>query len=169
MFNVMMLYTRIILCYMAITFIYHFVQSAVKGAFALSTSVAYLGFQKGGKFSLATNAHTKGGQTKFSNFFQCQRKIFLAKGGMAQWPPKYASAQHTDYPIYYSDGTGRIQLPLKRLSDSSVFSLIPADKGGPNFCWPLVLTQRGPYHVFLFFPMVKKFFFAKGGGWPNAP
>ena len=32
--------------------------------------VAYLGFRKGGaKFSLATSAHTKGGPTKFSNFF----------------------------------------------------------------------------------------------------
>ena len=28
-------------------------------------------------------------------------------------------------------------------------------KGGPNFRWPLVLTQReGPNHVFQFFPMV---------------
>ena len=53
-------------------------------------SVAYLRFQKGGKSSLATNVHTMGGQTKFSNFFQCQKKI-LSKGAMAQCPPKYAS------------------------------------------------------------------------------
>ena len=29
-------------------------------------------------------------------------------------------------------------------------------KEGPNFRWPLVLTQRGPKHVFLYFPMTKK-------------
>ena len=32
------------------------------------------------------------GPTKFSNFFQCQKKICLPKGvAMAQWPPKHAS------------------------------------------------------------------------------
>ena len=40
-------------------------------------------------------------------------------------------------------------------------------KGGPNFRWPLVLTQRGQYPVF--FSMVKNFFFAKGGLGPMAP
>ena len=51
--------------------------------------MAYLGFHKGGaKFSLATSAYTKGGQTRFSNFFPMSKKKFLAKGGaMAQWPP----------------------------------------------------------------------------------
>ena len=59
--------------------------------------VAYLGFQKGGgrgaKFSLATSAHTKGGQTKFSNFFSMSNKFFFAqKGGHGLMaPPKYAS------------------------------------------------------------------------------
>ena len=39
--------------------------------------MAYLGFQKeGAKFSLATSAHTKGGQTKFSIFLVCQNKNF---------------------------------------------------------------------------------------------
>ena len=39
--------------------------------------------------------------------------------------------------------------------------------GGPNyFRWPLVLTQRGTNHVFLFFPMVKKKFVCHG---PMAP
>ena len=46
-------------------------------------TVAYLGFQKGGaKCSLGTSAHTKGGQTKFSNFLLCPN-IFFAKGGHA--------------------------------------------------------------------------------------
>ena len=55
--------------------------------------VAYLGFQKGGaKCSLDTSAHTKGGQTKFSNFFTVSEKKFLAKGGpWPNGPPKYAS------------------------------------------------------------------------------
>ena len=50
--------------------------------------------KRGAKFSLATSAHTKGGQPSFPIFFQCKKKNFLAKGGaMAQWPPpKYASA-----------------------------------------------------------------------------
>ena len=46
-------------------------------------------------------------------------------------------------------------------------------KGGPNFRWPLVLTQRGPNHVFLFFRMVKIFFICQAGHgrgpWPNGP
>ena len=42
-------------------------------------------------------------------------------------------------------------------------------KGGPNFCWPLVLTQRRPNYVFQFFPMVKKNFFCLWGPWPNGP
>ena len=43
--------------------------------------VAYLGFQKGGaKCALATRAHTKGGQTKFSNFFTMSKKIFGQRG-----------------------------------------------------------------------------------------
>ena len=47
-------------------------------------SVAYLGFRKGGgKFSLATSAHTKEGSTKFSNFFFNVKKK-LTKGG--PWP-----------------------------------------------------------------------------------
>ena len=53
-------------------------------------SVVYLGFQKGGKFSLATSAHTRGGggQTKFSNFFSMSKKnLFGQRGAMAQWPP----------------------------------------------------------------------------------
>ena len=41
-------------------------------------------------------------------------------------------------------------------------------KGGPNFLWPLVLTQRGPNQVFQIFSHVKKNF-AKGGPWPNGP
>ena len=36
-------------------------------------------------------------------------------------------------------------------------------KGGPNVCWPLVLTQRGPNQVFQFFHCQKNFFLAKGG------
>ena len=41
-------------------------------------------------------------------------------------------------------------------------------KGGGEFLCPLVLTQRGPNQVFLFFPKVK-FFFAKGGHDPKPP
>ena len=38
--------------------------------------------KRGGKFSLATSAHTKGGQTKFSNFFSMSKKnFFWPKGG----------------------------------------------------------------------------------------
>ena len=51
--------------------------------------VAYLGFHKGGIFSLATNAHTKGWQTTFSNFFPMSKKNFFDKGPNA--PPKYAT------------------------------------------------------------------------------
>ena len=55
--------------------------------------VAYLGFHKEGKFSLATSAHTisKKGQTKFPNFFQCQKKIFGQRGAWPNSSPKYAT------------------------------------------------------------------------------
>ena len=68
-------------------------------------SVAYLGFQNGGaKFSLATSAHTKRGQTKFSNFFPMSKKICQRR--MAQCPPpKYA----TDFTAGRYHG-GRIPL-----------------------------------------------------------
>ena len=50
-------------------------------------SVAYLGFHKGeAKFSLATNAYTKWGQTMISYFFLWQ-KDFLAKGGHGPMAP----------------------------------------------------------------------------------
>ena len=57
--------------------------------------VAYLGFHKGGaKFSLATSAYTKGGQTRFSKFFPMPKKFFFAKGGHGPMaPPKYATGQ----------------------------------------------------------------------------
>ena len=43
-------------------------------------------------------------------------------------------------------------------------------KGGPNFHWPLVLTQRGGQTMFSnFFLWWKKFFFPNGGPWPNRP
>ena len=45
-------------------------------------AVAYLGFRKrGAKFSLATSAHTKEGTNQVFQFFQCQKKNFLPKGG----------------------------------------------------------------------------------------
>ena len=37
--------------------------------------------KRGAKCLLDTSTHTKGGQTKFSNFLLCQKKNFLAKGG----------------------------------------------------------------------------------------
>ena len=43
-------------------------------------------------------------------------------------------------------------------------------KGGPNFRWPLVLTQRGGQTKFSnFFIMSKKNFLAKGGPWSIWP
>ena len=43
-------------------------------------------------------------------------------------------------------------------------------KGGPNFRWPLVLTQRGAKLSFPNFSYgEKKIFFAKEGPWPNGP
>ena len=43
-------------------------------------------------------------------------------------------------------------------------------KRGANFCWPLVLTQRGAKPSFpIFLVCQKKIFLAKGGSWPNAP
>ena len=42
------------------------------------------------EFGLKTVVLTQRGQTKFSNFFQCHKKN-LAKGAMAQCPPKYAT------------------------------------------------------------------------------
>ena len=63
-----------------------------------AASVAYLGFQKrgGGKFSLATSAHTKGGaKPSFPIFLVCKKKFFFAKGGAwPNGPPKYASGLH---------------------------------------------------------------------------
>ena len=51
---------------------------------------------------------------------------------------------------------------------SSVFRI---SKRGPNFCWSLVLTQRGGggQTKFSNFLVCTKFFFAKGGPWPNGP
>ena len=44
--------------------------------------------KRGAKFSLATSAHTKGGaKPSFPIFVVCQKKFFLPKGAMAQWPP----------------------------------------------------------------------------------
>ena len=42
---------------------------------------------------------------------------------------------------------------------SGVFRI--SKRRGPDFRWPLVITQRGPNYVFQFFPMVK-FFLPKG-------
>ena len=53
-------------------------------------AVAYLGFQKGGIFSLGTSAHTKGGKPSFPIFFRCRIK-FLPRGHDPMLPPKYAT------------------------------------------------------------------------------
>ena len=43
-------------------------------------------------------------------------------------------------------------------------------KGGANFRWPLVLTQRGGQTKFSIFLLCQKhFFLAKGGPWSNGP
>ena len=48
---------------------------------------------------------------------------------------------------------------------SGVFRI---SKRGPNFRWPLVLTQRGgPNQVFQFFSLSTKIFFGQGGPWHN--
>ena len=40
---------------------------------------------------LATSAYTEGGQTMFSYFLLCQKKIFGQRGGHGPMPPKYAT------------------------------------------------------------------------------
>ena len=46
---------------------------------------------KGGEFSLATSAHTRGVKLSFPNFSYSGKKFFLPKGAMAQCPPKNAT------------------------------------------------------------------------------
>ena len=63
--------------------------------------MAYLGFHKeGAKFSLATSAHTKGSQTKFSYFSYGEKNNLLPKGAMANGPPIYATENMTTTTIY---------------------------------------------------------------------
>ena len=65
----------------------------ITGYYRGSGAVAYLGFHKGGpNFRWPLVLTQRGGQTMFTYFFSCE-KFFLPKGGMAQWPPKYATAQ----------------------------------------------------------------------------
>ena len=63
-----------------------------------------------------------------------------------------------------------VQMGVKcQQTDQRAVAYLGFQKGGPNFCWPLVLTQRGPNQVFQFFPMVKKNFFCQRGAmvqWP---
>ena len=67
--------------------------------------MAYLGFHKEAKFSLATSDYTKGAKPGFpifpygGNFFFCQWKA------MAQWPPKYATLSYINKPITESEET----------------------------------------------------------------
>ena len=42
-------------------------------------------------------------------------------------------------------------------------------RGGPNVCWTLVLTQRGPNQVFQFFYYVKKIFYGQRGALAQSP
>ena len=60
----------------------------IKQCLILRVTVAYLGFHKGSKFSLAVSAYTKGrgGQTRFSYFFLWRKNFFLPKGAMTQFP-----------------------------------------------------------------------------------
>jgi hypothetical protein len=69
--------------------------------------VAYLGFHKEGKFSLATSAHTisKKGQTKFPNFFQCQKIFFGQRGAWPNSSPKYA----TEFSVCHGLGHRRFR------------------------------------------------------------
>ena len=64
--------------------------SNYNNATSSTQAVAYLGFQKRAKFSLATSAHTKEGANQVFLFFNVKKK--LAKGdGPMPTPPKYAS------------------------------------------------------------------------------
>ena len=48
--------------------------------------------KRGGKCSLDTSAHTKGGANQVFQFFLlCKKKFFWPKGGWPNGPPKYAS------------------------------------------------------------------------------
>ena len=50
--------------------------------------MAYLGFHKGGKFSLATSAYTKGeGANQVFQIFSYVKNFFLPKGGHGPMPP----------------------------------------------------------------------------------
>ena len=52
----------------------------------LSTSGVFRISKRGAKCLLATTAHTKGGQTKFSNFFYDVKKMFFGqRGAMADF------------------------------------------------------------------------------------
>ena len=64
--------------------------------------MVYLGFHTGGKFFLATSAHTKGRQTMFSYFLA--KADFLAKGGIAQSPPP----QILNWPTVPASGVATI-------------------------------------------------------------
>ena len=46
-------------------------------------------------FSLATSAHTKGGQTKFSNLFTMSKKFFLTNGGHG----RFGQGVNTPLPV----------------------------------------------------------------------
>ena len=57
-------------------------------------AVAYLEFQKMGKFSLATSAYTKVAEPGFS-ISSYGKTIVLPKRAMAQWPPPEYASEHT--------------------------------------------------------------------------
>ena len=100
----------------------------------------------GGKFSLATSAHTKGGQTKFSNFCSMSKKILLAKrGAMAQCPPPPLNTPLPWFTRFASDEVGQITFPdlsnpynryMLLTSDQRVFINWLQDKG---------LLTKNPY------------------------
>ena len=64
---------------------------------------------------------------------------------------------------------------IVRLASDSSLNCFPSvaylqfHKEGPNFLWPLMLTQRGPNHVFLFFSYGQKDFFGQRRPWSNGP
>ena len=60
-----------------------------------------IGFQKEGKFSLVTSAHTRGG-TKFSKFFLYGDKIFLAKRGHGPMALPLKTPLHSILQCVYS-------------------------------------------------------------------
>ena len=78
--------------------------------------VAYLGFHKEGKFSLATIVLTqflKRGKASFPNFFQCKKKFGQRGGhGPIPPPPKYATEFSVCHGLGHRRFRDRVECPI---------------------------------------------------------